>query len=221
MPAETPRLAHHFADLRQQHEAGTLGMWVFLASELMFFGALFLAYTVYRLMYPAEFAAGSQHLNLAFGGVNTIVLLTSSLTMALAVHAAHTSATRATTRYLALTAALGTLFLVIKIFEYLSDYHERLMPGVAFDDADWSALGLRPERVKLFLLIYYLMTGVHALHLIIGIGMLLILTVAAARGRYSALHYMPIEVAGLYWHFVDLVWIFLLPLLYMIGVRHL
>jgi cytochrome c oxidase subunit 3 len=214
-----PRLAHHFADLDQQHQAGTLGMWLFLASELMFFGGLFLGYAVYRNLYPLEFAAASQHLSLAYGGANTIVLLTSSLTMAMAVYYARTSQTQWLTRSLAATALLGAIFLVVKGFEYYTDYEENLVPGLAFEDTEWLALGLRPDRVKLFFVIYYLMTGVHAIHLIIGISYLGLLTFSAWSGRYSSLYYTPVEVMGLYWHFVDLIWIFLLPLLYMVGVR--
>ena len=219
MQADRPILAHHFADLEQQHEAAELGMWAFLATELMFFGGLFTGYTLYRLAYPHEFEAASVHLNLAFGGVNTVVLLTSSLTMALALYAIQVGRRDWATWWLALTALLGTAFLVIKGFEYYADYQENLVPGLAFDDSEWLELHLRPGPVKLFLMLYYIMTGVHALHLIIGIAIMTILAILTWRGRYTPQSYAPIEIGGLYWHFVDLVWIFLLPLLYLAGVR--
>jgi cytochrome c oxidase subunit III len=215
MSTESESLAPHFADLEQQHDAGTLGMWVFLATELMFFGGLFLAYTVYRHDYPNEFAAASRRLKLTFGGINTVVLLTSSLTMALAVYAARIGRRELLTMFLLLTALLGAAFLVIKGFEYHGDYVDNLVPGLAFEDGEWD----EPRGVKLFLLLYYIMTGVHGLHLIIGIVLMLILAELARRGHYTPAYYGPIEVGGLYWHFVDVIWIFLLPLLYMVGVR--
>lgn len=212
-------LAHHFHDLGQQHEANTLGMWLFLATELMVFGVLFTGYTVYRAAYPEAFEAASGKLNVAFAAVNTVVLLTSSLTMALAVHAAAARRREAVTWLLVVTALLGTAFLVIKGFEYAGDYHENLIPNLAFEDAEWQREGLQPQHVKLFLMFYYLMTGLHAVHLIIGIGILGVLAVQAWRGCYTAGYHAPVEVGGLYWHFVDVVWIFLLPLLYLIGSR--
>src|SRR5262249_23018710 len=156
---------HHFADLRQQHEVYTLGMWIFLATELMVFGGLFAGYAMYRYQYPADFNAGSAHLNLAFGGWNTVVLLTSSLTMALAVFCAQTNRRTGLVWFLIATAALGTVFLIVKAFEYHEDYVENLVPGLAFDPSQWPR-PLQPQRVELFLLFYYIMTGLHAVHLI-------------------------------------------------------
>jgi cytochrome c oxidase subunit 3 len=218
LSAKPPHLAHHFADPQQQHDTATLGMWVFLATEVMVFGGLFLAYAVYRLANPAEFAEASRRLNVVFGGVNTVVLLTSSLTMALAVSWVRIGRRQLVTVGLALTALLGTVFLVIKGFEYHGDYEENLMPGLAFKDAQWPN-PLRPERVKMFLVIYYIMTGLHAVHLIIGIGLIAILAVMSWRDRFTPAYYYPVEVGGLYWHFVDVIWVFLLPLLYLVGVR--
>jgi len=219
MSTRAAPLAHHFRDLEQQHRAASLGMWLFLATEVMVFGGLFLGYAVYRRLYPAEFAAASSELNIVFGGVNTVVLLTSSLTMALAVHAAQAGRHRHIVRYLLATAFLGTVFLIIKGFEYYGDYVENLVPGLAFDDAAWRERSLDPGRVKLFLSLYYIMTGLHAVHLIIGIVILLVLAGLARRGWFSPVYYSPVEVGGLYWHFVDVIWIFLLPLLYLVGVR--
>src|SRR5262249_41620792 len=161
--------------------------------ELMLFGGLFLSYTVYRLKFTAEFEAGSEALNLWFGGVNTVVLLTSSLTMALAVYWAQSGQRQLLTLGLLLTPLLGLAFLVIKGFEYYHDYEEDLMPGLAFNDAEWTARDrvprLVPQHVKMFLVIYYIMTGVHALHLIIGITILTILAVMSHRGRFTPAYY--------------------------------
>ena len=221
MSANNSPLAHHFADLEQQHEVAVLGMWIFLATELMVFGALFTGYAVYRNLYLAEFTAGSRALNIWFGGVNTVVLLSSSLTMALSVHGAQVGRRKVVAKCLALTALLGTAFLVIKGFEYYGDFVDGLVPGMAFNDQDW--LGretpLNPGKVKLFLFFYYAMTGLHGIHLIIGIVFITVLTILARRGRFTPQYYGPIEVGGLYWHFVDVVWLFLLPLLYLIGPR--
>jgi cytochrome c oxidase subunit 3 len=236
--AEHEVLAHHFENLDQQHDAASLGMWVFLGTELMVFGGLFTGYTIYRWLYPEAWSAGSRSLSVAFGGVNTVVLLTSSLTMALGVHAAQTARRNMLIICLALTALLGTTFLVIKGFEYYHDYEDELVPGLAFK-TDWKVpehvtgervagttllvaeeRALYPQRVKLFFVFYYVMTGLHALHLIIGIGIILVLMVLAWRGRFTPDYYSPVDVGGLYWHFVDVVWIFLLPLLYLVGSRH-
>ncbi len=231
MSANSNLLAHHFEDLEQQRGAASLGMWIFLATELMVFGGLFTAYTVYRAVYPEAFAAGSRHLNVWFAGVNTLVLLTSSLTMALAVWAAQVGRRQMLVGCLALTAVLGLAFLVIKGFEYHGDYHENLIPGFAFDPSAWQApatlrhadpqeAAMFPQRVQLFFLCYYFMTGLHAVHLVIGITILVIQAVLAGRGWFPPAYYAPVEISGLYWHFVDVVWIFLLPLLYLIGGGH-
>ena len=232
-------LAHHFESLEQQHEAASLGMWVFLGTEVMVFGGLFTSYTVYRWLYPEAFAAASRHLVVWIGGFNTLVLLTSSLTMALGVYAAQTARRQMLVRCLLLTALLGLAFLVVKGFEYHIDYEEDLIPVFAFDESKFpppehvsgertagtpqlaeEERALFPRRVQMFFVFYYVMTLLHALHLIIGIGILLWLAHLAWRGRFTPDYYSPVEVGGLYWHFVDVVWIFLLPLLYLVGTRH-
>ena len=217
MSDNNANLAHHFADLEQQHEVAVLGMWVFLATELMVFGALFTGYAVNRAEFPAEFDAAAGKLNIWFGGINTVVLLSSSLTMVLAVHESQLGRRNYVVAYLALTALLGAAFLVIKGFEYHTDYVEDLVPGLSFKDSDWPA-PLKPEKVQLFLMFYYIMTGLHAVHLVIGITLITVLTVRAWRGHFTPQYYGPIEVGGLYWHFVDVVWLFLLPLLYLAAV---
>ncbi len=195
-------------------------MWLFLATEVMVFGAMFTGYTVYRTRYSAAFEAGSDHLNLLIGGVNTLVLLSSSLTMALAVRTTRLGQTRTAAKYLLATLALGTLFLGFKALEYSIDYHERLMPPFSFRASDWTAGGVDPQQVQLFLTFYYLLTLLHAVHMIVGMGLLTVLAVMAHRGVFSAENYMPVDICGLYWHFVDIVWIFLLPLLYLVATRH-
>jgi cytochrome c oxidase subunit III len=216
--AHHPALAHHFDSLEQQQEASTLGMWVFLVTEIMFFGGLFMAYIVYRTWHPEAFAAGSGHLDIILGAVNTVVLICSSLTMALAVHAAQTSWRRGQIIFLLLTIALGATFLVIKAFEYADKFEHHLVPGAHFQ---WPDEKLKAP-VEMFYSLYFAMTGLHALHMVIGIGIMLWLLWMARRGRFSAEYFSPVEVSGLYWHFVDIVWIFLFPLLYLIGahVRH-
>ena len=205
-------LAHQFDDLAQQHEASSLGMWAFLLTEIMFFGGLFAGYTVYRTAYAAGFVAGSQHLDILLGTLNTAVLISSSLTMALSVHAAQVGHRQLLTRCLLLTMLLGLVFLSIKGYEYWHKYHEGLVPGVRFNYT-----GPYPSQVQLFLIFYFVMTGLHALHMVIGLGLLALLAVLAWRGWFSAAYSTPVEIIGLYWHFVDIVWIFLYPLLYLLG----
>jgi cytochrome c oxidase subunit 3 len=212
-------LWHHFDDLEHQHETTTLGMWVFLATEVLIFGALFTGYAAYRSWYPASFEAASGHLNVLIGGINTVVLLTSSLTMALAVRSAQLGRRRALVALLILTALLGTAFLGLKAVEYYTDYLESLVPGLAFNPEEWRHPPVNPAHVQLFLVFYYVMTGLHAVHLTVGIVIIGVLAVMARRSAFSPEHYTPVEMWGLYWHFVDIVWIFLLPLLYLIGTR--
>ncbi|AXA35144.1 MAG: cytochrome c oxidase subunit 3 family protein [Candidatus Hydrogenedentota bacterium] len=211
----SPYLAHHFEDLEQQQESASLGMWLFLVTEVMFFGGLFAAYAVYRTIYPGPFHAGSHLLDVRLGGLNTAVLITSSLTMALAVHAAQTGHRKALLRYLFLTIALGTVFFIVKGFEWHHKYVEHHIPGPSFHYEGPSD----PHRVQLFFVLYFCMTGLHALHVLLGIGAMLWLVLLAYRGKFSTEWYTPVELVGLYWHFVDIVWIYLFPLLYLLG-RH-
>jgi cytochrome c oxidase subunit 3 len=207
-------LAHQFDDLEQQREATTLGMWVFLVTEVLFFGGLFLVYTVYRSWYPAAFAAASHELDILLGTVNTAVLITSSLTMALAVHAAQLGQRRLLMTFLIATMLLGTVFLGIKSVEYYHKFVEHHVPGSSFAfEKEYF------RQAQIFFSLYFMMTGLHALHMIIGIGVMLWMLVWSWRGIVTAEYYSPIEISGLYWHFVDIVWIFLFPLLYLLG-RH-
>lgn len=191
-------------------------MWTFLATEILFFGGMLMAYLAYRYLYGAAFAEASGHLYASIGTINTVVLLTSSLTMALAIHAIGGGQRRATVLLLAATAALGALFLGIKAFEYYLDFQEKLVPGVNFAAADFAD----PAHSQLFFLLYFIMTGVHALHMIIGITIVSIVAFRVWRGHFSAQSYNGVENSGLYWHFVDIVWVFLYPLLYLVGPLH-
>jgi cytochrome c oxidase subunit III len=196
-------------------EIPTLGMWVFLSTEVMFFGALFLGYAVYRATYPQAFAEASHHLNATLGSINTAVLLVSSLMMALAVRAAQVGHRSTLAAFLMLTLMLGLLFLGIKALEYYQEYREHLMPlfGLPFDYE-----GNSPERARLFFHLYFILTGLHAIHLTIGIVVVGSMAILALRNHFSPQHYALVEVAGLYWHFVDLVWIFVFPLLYLVRL---
>ena len=213
--AHHPALQHHFDSLEQQAEASTLGMWVFLVTEIMFFGGLFLAYIVYRTWYPLAFAEGSHHLDITLGAVNTAVLICSSLTMALAVHAAQVGSRRGQLTFLPLTIFLGAVFLGIKAVEYYEKFRDHLIPGHHFQ---WHGQA-NPRNVEIYYSLYFTMTGLHALHMVVGIGIMSVILWMAWRGRFSPEYYSPVEVSGLYWHFVDIVWIFLFPLLYLIE-RH-
>jgi len=207
-------LAHQFDDLTQQWDASTFGMWVFLVTEIMFFGGLFAGYAVYRSAYPDAFAEGSLHLSLALGGTNTVILIASSLTMALGVRAAQLGDNRATAWWLIATLGLGSAFLVIKVFEYHHKYVEHLIPGPGF-----LFEGPHARQVEMMFCFYFAMTGMHALHMVVGAGLLIYFILQARANRYSPDYFGPVEVMGLYWHFVDIVWIFLFPLLYLIGHR--
>jgi len=207
-----PALAHHFENLGEQKEASSLGMWLFIAQEVMFFGGMFLAYTVYRNLYPAAFAEASHHLDWKLGGINTAVLILSSLTMALAVRAAALGNRKQIVLFLIATVVLGSIFLGVKVVEYGDKFEHHLVPGAHFQFPGPNA---RPAQI--FYSLYFAMTGLHALHMIIGIPILLVLAWLAHRGRYTPAYHTPVEMTGLYWHFVDIVWIFLFPLLYLVG----
>jgi cytochrome c oxidase subunit 3 len=228
-------LQHHFENMEQQREAGTLGMWVFLVTEMMFFGGMFLAYTLYRYKYPAAFAAASNHLDIRLGAVNTAVLIVSSFTMAMAVFSTQVGKRRNSIIYLILTMILGLAFLGIKAVEYKAKYDDSLIPGqlvagrpfnpaiAKHGETDPHKLHL-PEgvpggHVELVYWIYFAMTGMHAVHMIIGVGILTVILIMAWRRKFSPEYHAPVEITGLYWHFVDIVWIFLFPLLYLLG-RH-
>lgn len=280
-----PGLQHQFEDMKQQEESVSIGMWLFLAQEIMFFGGLFTAYLVFRSRFPMAFAAGSNHLDAFWGGLNTIVLIVSSLTMALTVYFARKGNRNLQVIMIVLTMLFGATFLVVKGIEYTDKYNHGLIPvtgwnrvvkappeGVTaaapaeaapageaahgaeehvyvnprgeFQWTDASLASLAQEhkfltnsekigyysngvvdpnkfrdKVRIFFWLYFAMTGLHALHMVVGLILMLWLLYMAFKGTFSADYYMPVEISGLYWHFVDIVWIFLFPLLYLLG-RH-
>ena len=224
----SPRQQHHFDTMAQQKEAATLGMWVFLVTEIMFFGGMFAAYMVYRMWYFQGFAAASEELDITLGGINTVVLIGSSLTVALAVHAAQEGRKTQTVALLIATGVLGLTFLVIKYFEYkvkIVGHHLpdgtmiTLFPAAGFFDVSQSEhLAPIASQVRIFMVLYFALTGMHALHMIIGIVLIFWYMVRANRGEFTEGYVAPIENFGLYWHFVDIVWIFLFPLLYLIDL---
>ncbi|MGH9430446.1 MAG: cytochrome c oxidase subunit 3 [Terriglobia bacterium] len=209
-------VAEQFDDEIQQHEAASLGMWVFLTTEVLFFGGLLASYTIYRYIYLPGFEIGSRHLSVLWGATNTAVLICSSLTMALAVRAAQLGKKKHLISFLVVTLIFGLIFLVIKFYcEWRHEYLDQLAPGVNF-----AYLGPHAKHVELFMIFYFILTGLHALHMIVGVGVLTTLIILAARNAFSKDRFNAVEIAGLYWHFVDIVWIFLFPLLYLIGGRY-
>jgi cytochrome c oxidase subunit 3 len=217
-----PPTAHHFENLAQQEEVEKLGMWTFLITEVMFFGGLFTAYTVYRNLYPEAFMMASSKLDWKMGGTNTLVLIVSSLTMALAIRAAQTGRRKVQILNVVLTMLFGLTFLVIKYFEYGEKWHHHLMPGPSFD----TSLFVTPDGVnwgpqaRIFFSLYFAMTGLHAFHMIVGLCIMTWVLVKSIKGHFGPKRYAGMEVSGLYWHFVDLVWIFLFPMLYLFGAHH-
>jgi cytochrome c oxidase subunit III len=231
-------LKHHFEDIEQQRGAERIGMWMFLATEILFFGGIFLAYTWYRLEYPKDFADVSGRLNVLIAGINTMLLLTSSLTIMLAIRAAQIGNRSSLLFNLAVTALLGTGFMCFKAYEYAQDYEEGLVPWchnfgkekvhdpssdggeMKTLDEQWAKAGVAPQRVRLFMTFYFIMTGIHGLHIIIGIGCMAYLWGRAYLGWVTPDRYVAVEVTSLYWHLVDAIWLFLMPLLYLAGPHH-
>jgi len=225
-----PSLQHHFDTLEQQKEASTLGMWLFLVTEIMFFGGLFTTYVVYRSKYSTAFVAASHTLDWKLGAFNTAVLILSSLTMALAIWAAQVNRRKQVVGFLIATMILGLTFLGVKAVEYKDKFKHHHVPGASFEwheggHAEAGSAEAPPvqadfaKHVQLFFSLYFIMTGLHAVHMICGIGVLAFLLVPSWKGRYTSAYHNPLECTGLYWHFVDIVWIFLFPLLYLLGAH--
>lgn len=216
--AESTTVDHQFETAGQQRHAATVGMWIFLATEVLFFGGLFLGYAAYRFAYPADFRAAGEHTLLIAGASNTAVLLVSSFTMALAVRAAELQRRRPLLWLLSATALLGLVFLGIKASEYMTEIHEGLLPGASFHPPDpHSGQGLNHQRI--FFSFYFTMTGLHAVHVTIGVVLIAAYAVRAWRTKELSRLATGVDLLGLYWHFVDIVWVFLFPLIYLIG-RH-
>lgn len=205
-------VAHHFDSAETQFAANKLGIWLFLATEILLFGGMFLAFAVFRSWYFEAFVEAHHHLDKVLGSVNTVALITSSFTMALAVRASQRGAKRETTALLAATIALAMVFLLIKLFEYRHKFEHGLLPGRFF-----TATGFVHPEARIFFGVYFMMTGIHGLHVAIGIGLLGWVLRRARRGEFSSRYYAPVEGVGLYWHLVDMIWIYLFPLLYLVG----
>jgi len=224
------RHQHHFATFDQQREASNFGMWLFLLTEIMFFGGMFTAYLIYRNWYYPAFVAGSHYMVMWAGTLNTTVLICSSFTMAMGVYSAEMRNRKALLRYLTVTLVLGCIFLGIKAFEWHNEWVEHHVPGLNFSTHDFTHIDPRypldkplsadmAEKTQMYFSLYFLLTGVHALHMLVGCSILVFLLVQARKGAYTHGNMNTIENFGLYWHFVDIVWIFLFPLLYLIS-RH-
>ncbi len=207
-----PYLRHHFADANQQRESAKLGMWIFLLTEILFFGGLFCAYAIFRAWNPEMFINAHKALNVTLGTINTIVLISSSLTIALAIRSLQVDKKRNAIIFLVLTLLFATTFLVIKYFEYTHKIHLGQLPGKYY-----SYTGIPGTNPHIFFSIYFGMTGLHGLHIIIGIVVIAMMLVKTVRNQFSSEYYTPVEMTGLYWHLVDIIWIYLFPLLYLIG----
>lgn len=203
-------VAHHFVSREQQQAAAKMGMWIFLATEILFFGGLFMAYAAFRYLYPGTFLQAHEHLNVPMGAVNTVVLITSSLTMALAVRSAQLGEQKKMLVNLAATFVFACVFLVIKYFEYAHKFHAGLLPGKYYTASGIEGLP------HVFFGIYFVMTGLHGVHVVAGMIVIAWIFIRGRQGRFSPQYYTPVENVGLYWHLVDLIWIFLFPLLYLV-----
>lgn len=203
---------HHFVDSDQQFDTAKLGMWIFIVTEILMFGGLFAAYIAYRAWYPELFLLASEQLDTAMGALNTVVLIASSLTVAMAIRSAQVDNIKGIIRNLYLTIGLAGTFMVVKYFEYSHKFHLGIFPGRYYDFD-----GIAHEKANIFFSIYYMMTGLHGIHISIGIGLMIWLVVKAKKNQFHSGYYTPVEVTGLYWHLVDIIWIFLFPLLYLID----
>lgn len=205
-------VAHHFGSATLQFDSGRMGMWLFMVTEILLFAGMFCGFAMFRSWHKEAFLEAGHHLNPLLGGVNTVVLICSSLTMALGVRAAQMNKKKLGGLMLALTAMFALTFLVIHGFEYYEHAMEGMLPGKHF-----SAEGFKHHEANIFFGLYYMMTGIHSIHVIIGIGLIVWIFVRNAKGHFSQRYYAPVELVGIYWHLVDMIWIYLFPLLYLIG----
>ena len=210
-------VAHHFGTATQEYAAGKFAMWLFLVTEVLLFGGLFAGYMIYKDMYPETFVAGGNQLNWQLGTLNTVFLLTSSLTMALGVRAAQLANKRQMLLQLGVTIVLAGAFMVVKYFEYKAKYDHGFLPGYLFHPhAGFTDVFAGLPFPNLYFSFYFTMTGIHGFHVLVGMFLIGWLMWGGSKGRYHSGYYMPVELVGLYWHIVDLIWIFLFPLLYLV-----
>jgi cytochrome c oxidase subunit 3 len=210
--AHPAHLAHHFSDVAQQSESSKLGMWIFLLTEVLLFGGLFVAYTIFRMLNPEMFYSAHKHLDISLGTLNTLVLITSSLTMALAIRSIQLNLRKNAIILLSSTILLAAVFLVVKYFEYSHKIHLGQLPGKFY-----TYTGIEGANPHIFFSIYFMMTGLHGIHVIAGMIAIAWVLRKTVKGKLSSEYYTPMELTGLYWHLVDMIWIFLFPLLYLIG----
>ena len=203
---------HHFHSAEEAFESSKLGLWLFLVTEILLFGGLFVVYIIYRAMYPEMFHEASHHLNRILGFINTLVLICSSFTMAMAVNKTKANQSGRANQYLLLTLMFAATLMVIKYFEYRHKFHDGLLPGAYFTNPDFTE-----PKASLFFSLYFMMTGLHGIHVLVGIGLILWVLIRSNRGHFSNRYSTPVELTGIYWHLVDLIWIYLFPLLYLIG----
>ena len=207
-------VAHHFKNAEHQYSSAKEGLWLFMVTEILMFGGLFVGYFLYHMQYPAMFAEGAATLDWRMGFFNTLVLIASSLTMALGIYYLQKNDPKKAALNLAITILCGAIFMVVKYFEYTHKFHLGLYPGKFLDVA---AVGAQHANLGLYFGFYYVMTGLHGTHVLIGMGLITWLLIRTMRGDFSAEYYTPVEGVGLFWHIIDLIWIFLFPLLYLVG----
>ncbi len=207
-------VAHHFKDASQQYESGKEGIWLFMVTEILMFGAIFVAYAIYHHAYPDMFAEGAKSLDWKMGFVNTLVLIFSSFTMAISISYIQKNEQKKAVIALGTTVLCGAIFMVIKYFEYAHKFHLGLLPGKFLDVA---GVGAEHANLGLYFGFYYCMTGLHGLHVLIGMGLITWCMIRTMRGDFHGQYWIPVEGVGLFWHIVDLIWIFLFPLLYLVG----
>lgn len=205
-------LAHHFKTMDQQFTAAKLGTWLFLCTEILMFGGLFVGYVIFKQLYPEMFAEGATHLDWKLGALNTVVLLFSSFTMAAAIYFAQTNNRKRSMQMLVITLVCGLIFMVVKYFEYTHKFHLGLKPGELFTFGEGEA-----SNLALYFSFYFLMTGLHGSHVLAGMGLIFWVLMRSRKGEFSSEFYTPVECVGLFWHLVDLIWIYLFPLLYLVG----
>jgi len=203
--------AHHFDSVAQEEDAGIQGIWLFLATEVLMFGGLFVAYAIFRGMYPEMFHHASKYLDTKLGALNTLVLIASSYSMASAVRSTQKGDTQKSFNLILITIACALIFMTVKYFEYTHKFHEGLFPGANFSHPG------ADKHLGLFFGLYFVMTGLHAIHITVGVGLMVWLLIRIKRGDFSPHYFIPVDAVGLYWHIVDIIWIFLFPLLYLIG----
>lgn len=211
-PSRPKHVQHHYADAEQQHESAKLGMWIFLVTEILFFGGLFTFYAIYHAMNPDIFHNAHKALNWKLGGLNTLVLITSSLTMALSIRELQLNRRKGALAHLTATLLLAGVFMVIKYFEYAHKFHVGQLPGEFY-----TYTGIVGTNPHIFFSIYFTMTGLHGIHVLAGMGVIVWMMIRTAKREFGPEYYTPVEMTGLYWHLVDLIWIFLFPLLYLVG----